>query len=57
MARPASLEQLALACLLGSLLMPLVLLPSLWIEGWRPWRWRLSGVELGELGGRIARCC
>ncbi|MBF3145056.1 murein biosynthesis integral membrane protein MurJ, partial [Pseudomonas aeruginosa] len=47
-------EQLALACLLGSLLMPLVLLPSLWIEGWRPWRWRLSGVELGELGGRIA---
>ena len=51
-ARPAS-EQLALACLLGSLLMPLVLLPSLWIEGWRPWHWRLSGVELGELGGRI----
>ena len=47
-------EQLALACLLGSLLMPLVLLPSLWIEGWRPWHWRLSGVELGELGGRIA---
>ncbi|MBG6746347.1 murein biosynthesis integral membrane protein MurJ [Pseudomonas aeruginosa] len=46
-------EQLALACLLGSLLMPLVLLPSLWIEGWRPWHWRLSGVELGELGGRI----
>ncbi len=30
------------------------LMPSLWIEGWRPWRWRLSGVELGELGGRIA---
>lgn len=47
-------EQLALACLLGSLLMPLVLLPSLWIEGWRPWHWRLSGTELGELGGRIA---
>ncbi|MGV8429352.1 lipid II flippase MurJ, partial [Pseudomonas aeruginosa] len=42
------------ACLLGSLLMPLVLLPSLWIEGWRPWHWRLSGTELGELGGRIA---
>lgn len=41
-------EQLALACLLGSLLMPLVLLPSLWIEGWRPWHWRLSGTELGE---------
>ncbi len=33
--------------------MPLVLLPSLWSEGWRPWHWRLSGVELGQLGGRI----
>ena len=35
-------HSLALACLAGSLLMPLALLPSVWRQGWRPWRWRRS---------------
>lgn len=45
--------QLALSCLGGSLLMPLALLPTLWSQGWRPWRWSASTVELRQLGGRI----
>ena len=44
---------LALACLAGSLLMPLALLPSVWRQGWRPWRWQLSVAPLRELGQRI----
>lgn len=42
-------EQLALACVLGSLLMPLALMPASYGLGWRPWRWhgeRDSGREL-----------
>jgi peptidoglycan biosynthesis protein MviN/MurJ (putative lipid II flippase) len=44
---------LALACLAGSLLMPLALLPSMWRQGWRPWRWQLAMTPLRELGQRI----
>ncbi|MCU1716162.1 lipid II flippase MurJ [Pseudomonas sp. 5P_3.1_Bac2] len=44
---------LAMACVLGSLLMPLVLLPALWRQGWRPWQWRWARAELAELGQRI----
>ncbi|MBD9460358.1 oligosaccharide flippase family protein [Pseudomonas sp. PDM05] len=44
---------LALACLAGSLLMPLALLPSIWRQGWRPWRWQLALAPLRELGQRI----
>ncbi|MCK9800106.1 murein biosynthesis integral membrane protein MurJ [Pseudomonas sp. MAFF 302030] len=41
----ASPDGLAAACVLGSLLMPSVLLPSLYRDGWRPWRWqRLPGA-------------
>jgi murein biosynthesis integral membrane protein MurJ len=41
----ASPDGLAAACVLGSLLMPIVLLPSLYRDGWRPWRWqRLPGA-------------
>ena len=36
----SSLNALALSCLLGSLLMPLALLPALLSLGWRPWLWR-----------------
>lgn len=46
-------EQLALACLLGSLLMPLVLLPTLAKLGWRPWQWRAEVGAGRELLGRI----
>ncbi|PQZ85579.1 MULTISPECIES: lipid II flippase MurJ [Pseudomonas] len=44
---------LALACLAGSLLMPLALLPSVWRQGWRPWHWQRSMTPLRELGQRI----
>lgn len=37
---------LALACLAGSLLMPLALLPSIWRQGWRPWHWQLAFTPL-----------
>ena len=46
-------HSLALACLAGSLLMPLALLPSMWRQGWRPWRWQLTYAPLRELGERI----
>lgn len=46
-------HSLALACLAGSLLMPLALLPSMWHLGWRPWRWQWSWAPLRELGQRI----
>lgn len=46
-------QSLALACLVGSLLMPLALLPSIWRQGWRPWRWQLRLAPLRELGQRI----
>jgi len=46
-------HSLALACLTGSLLMSLALLPSMVRLGWRPWRLRASTLELRELGGRI----
>lgn len=42
-------DELALACVLGSLLMPLALAPSSLRLGWRPWAWRGeagSGREL-----------
>ncbi|MDH1213536.1 murein biosynthesis integral membrane protein MurJ [Pseudomonas chengduensis] len=44
---------LAAACLLGSLCMPMLLLPSVWSMGWRPWK---AGGEQGagrELLSRI----
>ena len=46
-------HSLALACLAGSLLMPLALLPSIWRQGWRPWRMQLAVAPLRELGQRI----
>jgi murein biosynthesis integral membrane protein MurJ len=51
-------QQLAQSCLLGSLLMPLVLIPTMLNLGWRPWRWQhsyASGRELlGQLGPLLA---
>ena len=46
-------QQLAMSCLLGSLLMPLVLLPSLAKLGWRPWQWRGEAGAGRELLGKI----
>lgn len=41
-------HSLALACLAGSLLMPLALLPSIWRQGWRPWRMQLAVAPCGS---------
>jgi murein biosynthesis integral membrane protein MurJ len=49
----ATLPGVSGACLLGSLLMPGVLLPTLYRQGWRPWRWQAEPGALGELLGRI----
>lgn len=49
----ASATGLAAACLLGSLLMPAVLLPSLYRLGWRPWRRDAEAGALRELLQRI----
>lgn len=38
--KQASLDNTALSCLVGSLLMPLALLPALWRLDWRPWQLR-----------------
>lgn len=45
---------LALACVAGSALMPLPLLPTAWRLGWRPWNWRRPAGELARLGRRLA---
>jgi murein biosynthesis integral membrane protein MurJ len=47
-------QQLAQSCLMGSLLMPLVLLPSMLTLGWRPWRWQGANAARRELLGQIA---
>lgn len=44
---------LALSCVGGSLLMAIMLLPSTWALGWRPWQLRLSTHELQELSSRL----
>ncbi|WP_122501349.1 lipid II flippase MurJ [Pseudomonas viridiflava] len=44
---------LASACVLGSLLMPGVLLPSLYRSGWRPWQWQAEAGVVRELLQRI----
>ncbi|NBF03706.1 murein biosynthesis integral membrane protein MurJ [Pseudomonas sp. Fl5BN2] len=44
---------LAAACVLGSLLMPTVLLPSLLRDGWRPWRFQAAPGAGRELLQRI----
>jgi len=44
---------LAMTCLLGSVLMPGVLLPTLYRSGWRPWQWRLETGAMRELLQRI----
>ncbi|AQT11156.1 murein biosynthesis integral membrane protein MurJ [Pseudomonas protegens] len=44
---------LAAACVLGSLLMPTVLLPSLLRDGWRPWRMQAAPGAGRELLQRI----
>ena len=40
---------LAMACVVGSLLMPAVLLPALCRLGWKPWRWHHEPGASGEL--------
>ncbi|GFM59190.1 Membrane protein PslK [Pseudomonas cichorii] len=49
----ATLSGLALACVLGSLLMPGVLLPTLYRSGWRPWHWQSEHGAVRELLQRI----
>ncbi|GFM81660.1 membrane protein [Pseudomonas cichorii] len=44
---------LAFACVLGSLLMPGVLLPTLYRSGWRPWQWQTEQGAVRELLQRI----
>lgn len=44
---------LASACVLGSVLMPGVLLPSLHRSGWRPWQWQAEPGAMRELLQRI----
>ncbi|WP_024695583.1 lipid II flippase MurJ [Pseudomonas syringae] len=44
---------LAGACVLGSVLMPVVLLPSLYRSGWRPWQWQAEAGVVRELLKRI----
>lgn len=44
---------LASACVLGSVLMPGVLLPSLYRSGWRPWQWQAETGVVRELLERI----
>lgn len=48
-----SIEELAWSCVAGSLLMPLSLLPTVWCEGWRPWRWPDPGKVGRELVERL----
>lgn len=43
----------AAACVLGSLLMPGVLLPTLYRSGWRPWHWSAEPGAMAELLKRI----
>jgi peptidoglycan biosynthesis protein MviN/MurJ (putative lipid II flippase) len=43
----------AAACVSGSLLMPGVLLPTLYRSGWRPWHWQAEPGAVGELLKRI----
>lgn len=52
MRQAATPDGVAAACLLGSLLMPMVLLPSLYRLGWRPWR---SDAEPGALRELLQR--
>lgn len=49
----ATADGLASACVLGSLLMPLVLLPVLYREGWKPWRVESAPGASHELLQRI----
>ena len=49
----ASATGLAAACLLGSLLMPAVLMPSLCRLGWRPWQRDAETLAVRELLQRI----
>lgn len=44
---------LAFTCVLGSLLMPGVLLPTLYRSGWRPWHWQSEPGAVRELLQRI----
>ncbi|WP_439867886.1 lipid II flippase MurJ [Pseudomonas syringae] len=44
---------LASACVLGSVLMPGVLLPALYRSGWRPWQWQSEAGAMRELLQRI----
>ncbi|WNW09605.1 lipid II flippase MurJ [Pseudomonas sp. DTU_2021_1001937_2_SI_NGA_ILE_001] len=53
MRQAATPDMLAGACLLGSLLMPAVLLPSLYRLGWRPWRRDTEAGAVRELLQRI----
>lgn len=49
----ATADGLASACVLGSLLMPLVLLPALYRDGWKPWRVESAPGASRELLQRI----
>ncbi|WP_439850927.1 lipid II flippase MurJ [Pseudomonas syringae] len=44
---------LASACVLGSVLMPAVLLPAVYRSGWRPWQWQSEAGAVRELLQRI----
>lgn len=43
----------ASACVVGSVLMPSVLLPALYRSGWRPWQWQSEAGAVRELLQRI----
>lgn len=49
----SSSAELALACVIGSLLMPAVLLRPAGLLGWRPWQWRGEEGSGKELLSRI----
>ena len=46
-------QQLAQSCLLGSILMPLALLPAMLKLGWRPWCWQGGNTVGRELLSRV----
>jgi polysaccharide biosynthesis protein PslK len=46
-------EGLAIACVVGSLCMPMLLLPSVWGLGWRPWRLGCDSGAGRELFSRM----
>lgn len=46
-------HSLSLAFVAGGVLMLLSILPLLWRDGWRPWRWQWQGHDVAELYRRL----